>query len=79
MSQLIQALEVLKNISQVKARLMNYRIELGSIMERSIGSVIVESNKTDGSINEVNWHELRDITDAIDTLVKAIEVTDLWR
>lgn len=76
MSQLTQALEVVRDISQVKARLMKNRIELSEVLGRSQNEP--PEGGSDGSIQESTWYRLRTIRDAIDGLTDALEKFDLF-
>lgn len=76
MSQLTQALEVIKDISQVKARLIKDRAELNEILGRSQNRP--PDGGSDGSIQESTWYRLRTIRDNIDGLTDAIDKLDLF-
>lgn len=71
MSQLTQALEVVKDLSRMKARLMKSRAELSSILERSQENQF--NGKSDGSIEEDVWNRFRSIRDGIDILLERLK------
>lgn len=68
MTQLNQALEVIKDLSQVKARLMKDRSEIKSILQ-------LASTNSDRSILPPMWFALNYVRLRIDELLVAIERT----
>lgn len=67
MTQLNQALEVVKDIAQIKARLIKNRMELKAILDSA------QDKHSDGTITPTQWHALNYIRHRIDELLIAFD------
>lgn len=68
MTQLNQALEVVKDLSQVKARLLKDKMELNTILKR-----VQDVKQDDKSISGITWHALNFALFKTDELIVVID------
>lgn len=70
MSQLNQAMEVIKDLSQLKGQLLKDKTELSSILYRA---VYPDGLLSDNSIDEKTIHKMQLISSLLGSLIDALE------